>query len=259
MTQQAGPQQTGRLAGKVAVITGATGGIGRAAARRFAAEGARLLLVDLDKAALRGMAGPDIATLALDVAADDAAERYVAEATARFGGVDVALLNAGIEGEVAPIGKGSLAMFDCVMAVNLRAVWLGLSALMPAMQAQGGSIVITSSTAGLKGTPSLAPYGASKHGVVGLMKSAAIEGAAHRIRVNTVNPGMIDTRMIAAIMQGRNPADAEAARAAGIARIPTGRYGQPDEVAALMLFLASDEASFCTDTAYAVDGGTMAG
>ena len=253
-----------RLDGKVAVITGATGGIGLATARRFAQEGARLLLVDLREEALTEAAafiGPDVATLALDVSADDSAEHYTAAAAERFGRVDVALLNAGIEGEIAPIGQSSLAGFDRLMAVNLRSVWLGLSALMPAMKAagHGGSIIVTSSIGGLKGTPFIAPYGASKHAVIGLVKSAAVEGAPDRIRVNSVNPGPIDTRMIAAITQGRSPADPDAARRAGLARIPAGRYGQPDEVAAMMLFLASDEASFCTGTVYAVDGGSMAG
>jgi NAD(P)-dependent dehydrogenase (short-subunit alcohol dehydrogenase family) len=251
-----------RLDGKVAVITGATGGIGRAAAERFAAEGAKLLLVDLHADALQelaGQIGPDVAILAADVALDDTAQRFTADAISRFGRVDVALLNAGIEGEVAPIGTSSLASFDRVMAVNVRSVWLGLSALMPAMQDAGGSIIITSSIGGLKGTPFLAPYGASKHAVIGLMKSAAIEGAPNRIRVNTVNPGPIDTRMMAAIEKGRNPADVAAARRAGIARIPAGRYGRVEEVAAMLLFLASDEASYCTGTVYAVDGGSMAG
>lgn len=251
-----------RLDGKVAIITGATGGIGRGAAQRFAAEGARLLLVDLDSDALAHMAaelGPDVATLATDVALDDSAARYTAEAISRFGKVDIALLNAGTEGEIGPIGTSSLASFDRVMAINVRGVWLGLSALMPAMKQGGGSIVITSSIAGLKGSPFIAPYSASKHAVVGMMKSAAIEGAADKIRVNTVNPGPIDTRMIAAIEKGRNPADVDAARRAGIARIPAGRYGRVEEVTALMLFLASDEASFCTGNAYAVDGGSMAG
>ena len=253
-----------RLDGKAAVITGAAGGIGLATARLFANEGAKLLLVDLRDDALQEAAasiGPDVAALALDVSADDSARRYTEAATARFGRVDMALLNAGIEGEIAPIGQSSLAGFDRVMAVNVRSVWLGLSALMPAMKVagRGGSIIVTSSIGGLKGTPFIAPYGASKHAVIGLVKSAAVEGAPDRIRVNSVNPGPIDTRMIAAITEGRSPADPEAARRAGLARIPVGRYGQPDEVAAMMLFLAADESSFCTGAVYAVDGGSMAG
>lgn len=251
-----------RLDGKVAVITGATGQIGSAAARRFAAEGARLLLVDVDAAALAATAaglGVDVDTLAVDVTADDSAERFTAAALSRFGRVDVALLNAGIEGAVAPVGSSPLASFDRVMAVNVRGVWLGLSALMPAMKAEGGSIVITSSIAGLKGSPFIAPYSASKHAVVGMMKSAAIEGARDKIRVNTVNPGPIEGRMITSLETGRNPADPDAAHQAGIARIPARRYGRVEEVAALMLFLASDEASFCTGNTYAVDGGSMAG
>lgn len=251
----------GRMDGKVVVITGAAHGIGLAAAERFAAEGAKLLLVDLDGAALRDAAerlGPAVSTLALDVTEDASAERYVAEALERHGRLDAAVLNAGVEGEVAPIGRASLATYDRVMAVNVRAVWLGLSALMPAMRARGGgSIVVTSSIAGLKGTPNLAPYTASKHAVIGLVKSAAAEGAPDGVRVNTVNPGPVDTRMIAAINRGQNPADEGAARRARIARIPMGRYGRPEEVAALVLFLASDEAAYCTGWTYAVDGGAM--
>ena len=244
-----------RLAGKSVIITGAANGIGRAAAMLFAAEGAKLLLVDRDEAALAALSGElgSAASMALDVTADDSAARYTADAIARYGRVDAALLNAGVEGEIAPIGTLSLAGFDRVMAVNVRAVWLGLSALMPAMKAAGGgSIVITSSPGGLRGTPNLTPYGASKHAVVGLMRGAAREGAPDRIRVNTVNPGPIETRMIGAIDQQRG---GNASRAASIARVPLGRYGEPSEVAALMLFLTSDEASFCTGHTYVVDGG----
>lgn len=252
----------GRLDGKVAVITGAANGIGLAAARRFAEEGARLLLVDLHEDSLAQAArdiGPDVRFMALDVSADDSAQRFTAEVLKHHGRVDIALLNAGIEGHIAPIGDYPLEAFDRVMSVNVRGVWLGLSALMPAMKANGGSIVITSSTGGLKGAPRLAPYCASKHAVIGLMKSAASEGAADRIRVNTVNPGPIDTRMIANITASMNPADAEGSRAAYIARIPLRRFGRPEEIASMMLFLASDEGSFCTGTVYAVDGGSING
>lgn len=250
----------GQLDGKTAVITGAANGIGLAVAERFVAEGARLLLVDLDETTLREIAlrlGPDVSCHAADVSHAGSANDYVSVAIERYGHLDIAILNAGIEGDLGPIGEVSLASFEHVMAVNVRGVWLGLSALMPAMRLRGGSIVITSSLGGLKGTPMLAPYGASKHAVIGLMKSAAVEGAPDRIRVNTVNPGPIDTRMMSAIETGRNASDPGAARSAGVARIPLKRYGAPAEVAAMMLFLASDAASFCTGATYQVDGGSL--
>jgi NAD(P)-dependent dehydrogenase (short-subunit alcohol dehydrogenase family) len=249
-----------RLEGKVAVITGAANGIGLAAAERFVAEGASVLLVDLHEAALQPLAerlGRSASYLVADVSAPDSAEQFTATAMQRYGRVDAAVLNAGTEGEVAPIGTYSLAGYERVMAVNVRSVWLGLSALMPAMKNSGGSIVITSSTAGLRGTPMVAAYGASKHAVIGLMKAAAIEGAAHRIRVNTVNPGPTDTTLMRAIEKGRSPNDQDAARRAGIARIPLQRYGRTEEIANMMLFLASDEASFCTGQTYVVDGGSL--
>jgi NAD(P)-dependent dehydrogenase (short-subunit alcohol dehydrogenase family) len=142
------------------------------------------------------------------------------------------------------------------MAVNVRSVWLGLAALMPAMRTTGGgSIVITSSVAGLRGSSMLAAYSASKHAVVGLMRSAALEGAADKIRVNTVNPAQTRTRMMAAID--------EAMVAAGrpgnsTARIPLARYAEPADVVDMMLFLASDDSRFCTGATYLVDGGAMA-
>ncbi len=249
-----------RLEGKVAVITGAANGIGLAAAERFVAEGASVLLVDLHEAALRPVAdrlGESASYLAADVSEPESAERFTAAAVQRYGRVDAAVLNAGIEGEIAPIGTYSLAGYERVMAVNVRSVWLGLSALMPAMRASGGSIVITSSTGGLRSTPMIAAYGASKHAVIGLMRAAAVEGASDRIRVNTINPGPTDTRLILAIEKGRSPNDVDAARRAGIARIPLQRYGRTEEIANMMLFLASDEASFCTGQTYVVDGGSL--
>ena len=249
-----------RLAGKVTVITGATGGIGAAAARLFAAEGAELMLVDLDADRLEALAGETGGTWRAGDVTDPAENEAIAAATAeRFGGIDIGLLNAGIEGALAPIGEYSVEMFDRVMAVNARGVWLGLKALMPHLERRGGgSLVLTSSTAGIRAVPDMSAYTASKHAVIGLMRSAAIEGSASNIRVNTVNPSPIDTRMIQnlEVMHGVASAGANQPLAGAT---PLRRYGEPEEVARLMLFLASEESSFCTGGVYMVDGGVSAG
>lgn len=250
----------GRLDGKVAIITGAARGIGAAASRLFAAEGAKVMLADVlvdPLEALVAEIGAQSAACLTDVTDENAVAKLVDETRARFGRVDIALLNAGIEGHMKPIGDYSADMFDKVMAVNVRGVWLGLKYVMKAMEADGGSIVATSSTAGIRAVPNMSAYIASKHAVIGLMRSAAIEGAARKIRVNTINPSPIDTPMIASLevmhgVAGRN--DQPLAQAT-----PLGRYGKPEEVAKLMLFLASDESSFCTGGVYMVDGGVSAG
>ena len=190
-----------RLEGKVAVITGATGGIGSAAARLFAEEGARVALVDLDEAALREVArsiGEDKASYTVaDVTQPDQTQNYINAAVERWGGIDVLLANAGIEGRLSLITDYPIDVFDRVMAVNVRGVWLGLKYAAPVMRERGGgSIVITSSTAGIGGTPEMCAYGASKHAVIGLMRTAALEFAPDAIRVNTVNPAPIETRMM---------------------------------------------------------------
>jgi NAD(P)-dependent dehydrogenase (short-subunit alcohol dehydrogenase family) len=250
----------GRLSGKVAIITGAAGGIGSVAARAFGEEGAALVLLDRDEAALAALAATlpaaRVVTLAGDVAEEVANVAAVERAHGTFGRVDVALLNAAIEGEIGLLGELPVGAFDRVMAVNVRSVWLGLSALMPAMRAGGGgSIVVTSSVAGLRGSPRLAAYSASKHAVVGLAKSAAIEGAPHGIRVNTVNPAQTRTPMMDKIDASM---DAAGRTASPVARIPMARYAEPSEIVPLMLFLASDESRYCTGGTYLVDGGTMA-
>lgn len=249
-----------RLQGKVAVITGGADGIGAATARRFVNEGAKVLLVDVNEEALARTAssiGPHAACFVGDVSADAVASSYVAEALRRFGKVDIGVLNAGIEGSFGRIDELSVDTFDRVMAVNVRGVWLGLAALMPAMRATGGgSIVVTSSVAGLRGAPNLAAYGASKHAVIGLMKSAALEGISSGIRVNAINPAPIQTRMLDAIDEGISKSGMTISKEA---RVPIGRYGDPSEVASLMLFLASDESSFCTGATYLIDGGSMSG
>ncbi len=259
-----------RLDGKVAVITGATGGIGRAASRLFAEEGARVALVDLDEEALRELAadiGEDRASYSVaDVTDPGQSQAYIDAAVNRWGGVDALLANAGIEGTLATIPEYPIEVFDRVIAVNVRGVMLGIKYAVPAMQARGGgSIVITSSTAGIGGTTEMSAYNTSKHAVIGLMRVAALECAPHGIRVNTVNPAPIETRMMRSIEEQRVAAmdDAditvETARQSYAQRIPLRRYGNPEEVARMMLFLASDDSSFCTGGVYMVDGGRSAG
>ena len=259
-----------RLEGKVAVITGAAGGIGRAAARLFADEGARLALVDLDETALQDTVrsiGEDRASYTVaDVTQPDQTQAYVNATVNRWGGIDVFLANAGIEGTLSPIPDYPIDIFDRVMAVNVRGVWLGIKYVVPVMrQRGGGSIVITSSTAGIGGTPAMSAYTTSKHAVIGLMRTAALEGAPLGIRVNTVNPAPIETRMMRSIEEQRVAAlddssiSVEQVKEAAAARIPLERYGNPEEVARLMLFLSSDDSSFCTGGVYMVDGGRSAG
>lgn len=150
-------------------------------------------------------------------------------------------------------------MFDKVMAVNVRGVWLGLKYVIPEITKRGGgSIVITSSTAGIHGSPGVSPYVTSKHAVIGMMRSAALECAPSNIRVNTVNPSPVETRMMRSLEEGSSPGNAQSAHDAIANRIPLGRYGEATDVANIMCFLAGDEAEFLTGGVYMVDGGTSA-
>ena len=253
----------GRLEEKVAVITGGAGGIGIAAAKRFVAEGAKVLLVDLDEQALveaSNEVGSNVSAYCVaDVSQKADTERYVQQAVDVFGGVDIYLANAGIEGLVTPFLEQTEAMFDQVMAVNVKGVWLGVQSMVPVMQARGGgSIIITSSVAGIKGASMLAPYVTSKHAVVGLMRSAALAGAEYNIRVNTVNPSPVETRMMRSLEAGMMPDDLNAAHDMMSANIPLGRYAEPADIANMMLFLASDEGAFMTGGVYMADGGSSA-
>lgn len=252
-----------RFEGRCVLITGATGGIGRAAARRLATEGAKLVLCDLADEPLHLMAaehGDRAIAVAGDITREETMARAISEALAGFGRIDGAFLNAGTEGVVAKLGEARLADFEQVMAVNVGGCFIGLNSLMPLMKRQGGgAIVLTSSTAGLRGSVGLAPYSASKHAVLGLMRSAALEGAPHGIRVNALHPGPIDTVMIHNIERGFAPDNLDAARKATLARVPLKRYGEAHEVAALLAFVLSDEASFCTGSSFSIDGGIMAG
>jgi NAD(P)-dependent dehydrogenase (short-subunit alcohol dehydrogenase family) len=252
----------GKLDERVAMITGAGGMIGSRAAELFASEGAIVVLVDRDEAPLAVAArrvGSRSSVVTADVTRPDDVARAVAEAASRHGGIDVLVLNAGVEGVVRPIPEYPLDVFDHVMAVNVRGVFLGLQHGMPALQARGGgSIVITSSIAGLHGFAGGSAYATSKHAVVGLMRCAALEGAAHGIRVNTVNPAPLEGRMMRSLENGMAPGHGDRARELMLQAIPARRYGDADDVARLMLFLASDDSRYCTGGVYSVDGGMSA-
>ncbi|HIG43285.1 MAG TPA: glucose 1-dehydrogenase [Gammaproteobacteria bacterium] len=253
----------GRLDDKIAVITGGAGGIGTAAATRFVREGAKVMLVDLDEEALKRAVenlGSNVARYCVaDVTQASQTENYVQTAVEQFGGVDIYLANAGIEGMVASIVDYDEETFDRVIAVNVKGVWLGVKALFPIMQAAGGgSIIITSSIMGVKGSAQLSAYNTSKHAVIGLMRSAALDGAPHNIRVNTVNPSPVETRMMRSLEAGINAEDAEQVHDTIAAGIPLQRYGEPEDIANIMLFLASDESAFLTGGVYMADGGSSA-
>ncbi len=254
-----------RFEGKVAVITGAAGGIGRAAAERLASEGANVVLVDLEGSDLAAAvdavetAGGQALSVEADVTRAADVERYVQEAIGRFGQIDVFFNNAGIEGVVQPLTAYPEDVFDRVIAVNLKGVWLGMKHVAPAMAERGdGAIVNTASTAGLGSTPGIIAYGASKHAVVGMTKTAAMELARSGVRVNAICPSPIETRMMRSLEEGMAPGDAEAAHVRFARNIPLGRYGEPEEVASLVAFLASDEAAYITGGVYTVDGGSRA-
>ncbi len=254
----------GKLDGKVAIITGGSGGIGSAAAKLFAGEGGRVFLVDQDPDALQRtvseIGAEQADCMVADVTDSGQTQGYVAAAVEKFGGVDIALLNAGIEGIITPITDYPDDMFDKVMAVNVRGVFLGLKYVMPAISNRGGgSIVITSSTAGIRGTTGMSAYITSKHAVIGLMRTAALEGAEMNIRVNTVNPAPIDTRMMTSIEEQRGLPAGDRSNRPMAKALPLQRYGEPEEVARLMLFLGGEDGSFCTGGVYMVDGGVSAG
>jgi len=256
---------TGRFDSQVVAITGAAAGIGREAALRFAAEGAAVVLVDLpgdglgETVKMVEAAGGRALAVTADVTDEAQVQSYVSAAIDTFGGLDALINNAGIEGQVGPLTALDASAFDRVLAVNVRGVWLGMKHAAPAIAARGGgAIVNTSSVAGLGGTPGVIAYGASKHAVVGMTKTAAIELAPMNIRVNAVCPSPVETRMMRSLEAGMNPDDPEAVHALMAAGIPLGRYGESSDVVALMCFLCSDDAVFLTGAAIPIDGGMRA-
>jgi len=253
-----------RYNNKVVVLTGAGSGIGLEAVKLFAKEGAKLMLAGRNEAALKSavqVAGTgNAAYVVTDVSKPEDNQRLVKAAEDKFGGVDIFIANAGVEGATAPIVDYPVDAFDQVMAVNVRGVFLGLKYAIPAIRKRGkGAIIITSSIGGIKARgQGNSAYIASKHAEIGLMRTATTECAPFNIRVNCVLPGPTDTRMIRNIEEGRSPGAPEKAREMILTGLPLKRYGTPEEVARLIVFLASDEASICTGGVYLADGGLSA-
>ncbi|TXL75917.1 glucose 1-dehydrogenase [Vineibacter terrae] len=251
--------------GKIALITGGANGIGRAAALAFATRGAKVVVVDRDAASGEGTAGAirqqggDARFVAADVTKSADVQAYVQATLDAHGRIDCFFNNAGIEGRVQPTADYDEAMFDAVIGVNVKGVFLGLRHVLPVMLRQkAGTIVNTASVAGLVGTPGMPAYVASKHAVIGLTKTASGEVARHGIRVNAVCPGPVDTRMIHSLEAQLSPGDPGVASQRYQASLPTGRYTTPEEIANIVLFLSSDLSGNVTGAQWVVDGGRTA-
>jgi 3-oxoacyl-[acyl-carrier protein] reductase len=249
-----------RLAGRVAIVTGAGSGIGAASAQALAAEGARVLAVDLDEATARDTvrriekAGGQAQSLRADVARAADNQAAVERALAAWGRLDVFFANAGVPQRPADVENVDEAVFDQIMAVNVKGVWLGAKYALPVMKRQRrGVFLITASTAAIRPRPGVQAYAASKGAVVTLAKSLALEAAPHGVRVVAIAPVATETPMLPTFM-GKTTVDDEG-RARYVATVPLGRLNTPEDLARTAVFLASDDAAMITGTCVEVDGG----
>lgn len=252
------------LKDKFAIITGGAGGIGLATAKLFLKEGAKgIALVDFNQKNLEEakieFAGQNVLFIQADVSQSGDVKSYTEEALKAFGKIDVIFLNAGVEGAVKPMTDYPEEIFDQVIGINVKGVWLGMKYGFPVLkQGGGGSVIITSSVAGLGGFAQLSPYVASKHATIGLMRTGALEGAPDKIRVNTIHPSPVDNRMMRSIEEQFAPGSGEVVKEGFTKMIPLGRYAENNDIAEMALFLASDRSKFITGSINVVDGGFSA-
>lgn len=255
----------GKLDGRVALVTGAASGLGRASALLFAAEGARVVFADLDEAGAQAAteeavaAGGQAHAEALDVTSSAQCQRAFAATEERFGRLDVLMTCAGV-GESAPLNELDEETFDRVIEVNLKGTFLCAKYAFPLLARQGGSIIALGSVAGLIGAPGFASYGTSKAAVIHLMRILALEGAPNKVRANAICPSWIWTPMVAKAVQRIMPGvPAEVAQAYFARQSPLGRMGEPEDVARAALYLASDDGAFMTGQVMVLDGGMTVG
>lgn len=249
-----------RLKDKVAIITGGAQGIGKATAKLFLDHGAKVMLVDIAedemKATVKELDSPNLSHCIADVSRSEDVQNYVSQTLSAFGKIDIFFNNAGIEGNVFPIPDYPEDIFDKITAVNIKGVWLGCQQVIPKMN-DGGSVIITSSVAGLKGFKGLGAYVASKHAEIGIMRTAALEFADRNVRVNSVHPGPVHTRMMRSIEKDLSADNPMEAQKGFEAIIPFERYAEAKEIAELVLFLASEESKYITGTTQVIDGGMI--
>lgn len=249
-----------RLLNKVAIITGGAGGIGMATAKLFLEEGAKVVLVDLNKELLKKASlkldHRNLSLCVADVSKAEDNEKFVKQTLDVHGKIDIFFANAGIEGTSKPISEYPDEIFDRVVAINLKGVWLGCKHVIPKMK-DGGSVVITSSVAGLKGFVGLGAYVATKHAIIGIMRVAALENAQRKIRVNTIHPGPVNNDMMRRIEKDTLPNSPQEVKQGFETTIPFARYAESSEIADMTLFLASDESKYITGCTHIVDGGMV--
>ncbi|SHM35401.1 NAD(P)-dependent dehydrogenase, short-chain alcohol dehydrogenase family [Cyclobacterium lianum] len=249
------------LKDKIALITGGAGGIGLATAKLFLEEGAKgVAIVDFSRENLKKaeetLGSEKLMYIQADVSQAEDVKNYTNQVKKEWGKIDILFLNAGTEGLVKTMEHYPEETFDQVMGVNVKGVWLGMKYAFPIMKTDGGgSVIITSSVAGLRGTAQVSAYVASKHATVGLMRVGALEGAADKIRVNTIHPSPVDNRMMRSLEEGFAPGMGDTVKENFTKMIPMGRYASNEDIADLALFLASDKSRFITGATYVIDGG----